>query len=47
MDRLTPQQRHKNMAAIHAMDTKPEMIVSICHGGRRLTRYTDVRSKKE
>ena len=27
MDRLTPQQRHKNMAAIHAKDTKPEMIV--------------------
>ncbi len=27
MDRLTPQQRSKNMAAIHAKDTKPEMIV--------------------
>ena len=27
MDKLTPQQRHKNMAAIHAKDTKPEMIV--------------------
>ena len=27
MDRLTPQQRHKTMAAIHSKDTKPEMIV--------------------
>ena len=27
MDRLTPQQRHKNMAAIHNKNTKPEMIV--------------------
>ena len=27
MDKLSPQQRHKNMAAIHAKDTKPEMIV--------------------
>ena len=27
MDRLTPQQRHCNMAAIHSKDTKPEMIV--------------------
>jgi len=27
MDRLTPQQRHTNMAAIHSKDTKPEMIV--------------------
>ena len=27
MDHLTPQQRSKNMAAIHAKDTKPEMIV--------------------
>lgn len=27
MDRLTPQQRSKNMAAIHNKDTKPEMIV--------------------
>lgn len=27
MDKLTPQQRHKTMAAIHARDTKPEMIV--------------------
>lgn len=27
MDRLTPQQRSKNMAAIHSKDTKPEMIV--------------------
>ena len=26
-DKLTPQQRHKNMAAIHSKDTKPEMIV--------------------
>ncbi|MBE6288710.1 MAG: DNA mismatch endonuclease Vsr [Bacteroidaceae bacterium] len=26
-DLLTPQQRHKNMAAIHSLDTKPEMIV--------------------
>lgn len=27
MDRLTPQQRHFNMAAIHGKDTKPEMVV--------------------
>ena len=27
MDHLSPQQRSKNMAAIHAKDTKPEMIV--------------------
>ena len=27
MDKLTAQQRHKNMAAIHSKDTKPEMIV--------------------
>lgn len=27
MDKLTPQQRHKNMAAIRSKDTKPEMIV--------------------
>ena len=27
MDKLSPQQRSKNMTAIHAKDTKPEMIV--------------------
>ena len=27
MDKLTPQQRHKTMASIHSLDTKPEMIV--------------------
>ena len=27
MDHITPQQRHKNMAAIKSKDTKPEMIV--------------------
>ena len=27
MDKLTPEQRHRNMAAIHGKDTKPEMIV--------------------
>ena len=27
MDKLTPAQRHKNMAAIHGKNTKPEMIV--------------------
>ena len=27
MDKLTPQQRHKNMAAIHSKNTKPELIV--------------------
>lgn len=27
MDRLSPQQRHKNMASIRSKDTKPEMIV--------------------
>ena len=26
-DRLTPQQRHENMAAIHGKDTNPEMVV--------------------
>lgn len=27
MDKLTPEQRHKNMAAIRGKDTKPEIIV--------------------
>lgn len=27
MDRLSPQQRHRNMAAIHSKCTKPEMMV--------------------
>ena len=27
MDHLSPQQRSKNMAAIHSKNTKPEMIV--------------------
>lgn len=27
MDKLSQEQRHKNMAAIHSKDTKPEMIV--------------------
>ena len=27
-DRVTHQQRHANMAAIHGKDTKPEMVVS-------------------
>ncbi|CDC56690.1 dNA mismatch endonuclease Vsr [Phocaeicola coprophilus CAG:333] len=27
MDRLTKEQRHKNMAAIHSKDTKPEILV--------------------
>ena len=27
MDKITPQQRHDNMAAIHGKDTKPEMVV--------------------
>ena len=27
MDKLTPQQRHKTMAAIRGKNTKPEMIV--------------------
>jgi DNA mismatch endonuclease, patch repair protein len=27
MDRLTPQQRHKNMAAVRSKDTKPEVLV--------------------
>ena len=27
MDKLTPEQRHRNMAAIHGKNTKPEMIV--------------------
>ena len=27
MDKLTAEQRHRNMAAIHAKDTKPELLV--------------------
>ena len=27
MDTMSPQQRHKNMAAIRSADTKPEMTV--------------------
>ena len=27
MDKLSPQQRHANMATIHGKDTKPEMVV--------------------
>lgn len=27
MDKLTKEQRHRNMAAIHGKDTKPEMLV--------------------
>lgn len=27
MDKVTPEQRHKNMAAIHSKGTKPEIIV--------------------
>lgn len=27
MDKLTPQQRHKNMASIHSTNTKPEVLV--------------------
>lgn len=27
MDRLSPQQRHNNMAAIRSKDTRPEMVV--------------------
>ncbi len=27
MDKLSPEQRHRNMAAIHGKDTKPEIIV--------------------
>ena len=27
MDKLSPQQRHRNMAAIHGKDTKPEKVV--------------------
>ena len=27
MDKITPEQRHSNMAAIHGKDTKPEMLV--------------------
>jgi DNA mismatch endonuclease (patch repair protein) len=37
MDRLTPQQRHANMSAIRARNTKPEMIVRkylFAHGYR-------------
>lgn len=37
MDKLSAEQRHRNMAAIHAADTKPEMIVRkylFAHGFR-------------
>ena len=37
MDKLTPEQRHKNMAAIHSKNTKPELIVRrflFAHGFR-------------
>ena len=27
MDKVSPRQRHANMAAIHSSDTRPEMIV--------------------
>ena len=27
MDKLTPEQRHRNMASIHSKNTKPEMLV--------------------
>ena len=27
MDKLTAEQRHRNMAAIHAKDAKPELLV--------------------
>ena len=27
MNKLTPQQIHKNMSSIHSKDTKPEMVV--------------------
>ena len=37
MDKLTPQQRSKNMAAIRSKDTKPEMVVrrGLCARGFR------------
>ena len=38
MDKLTPEQRHRNMAAIHGKDTKPEMIVR-CGLWKRGFRY--------
>ena len=37
MDKLSPEQRHKNMAAIHSKNTKPEIIVRrylFAHGFR-------------
>lgn len=36
-DRLSPEQRHKNMASIHSRDTRPEMIVRkyLWHNGFR------------
>ena len=33
MDKLTPQQRHRNMAAILSKDTKPERI--LCRAKRQ------------
>ena len=37
MDKLTPQQRHKTIAAIRGKDTKPEMIVRRDHLSQILT----------
>jgi DNA mismatch endonuclease (patch repair protein) len=44
MDKLSPEQRHKNMAAIRGKNTKPEMIV---RRGLRKKRYERKKNIKE
>lgn len=49
-DRLTPKQRHKNMAAIRAKDTKPEIIVRKylwSHGYRYRLNHTRLPGKPD
>ncbi len=40
MDKLSAEQRHKNMAAIHSKDTKPEMIVRMTEFSTTFRFYT-------
>ena len=50
MERLTSQQRHANMAAIHGKDTKPEIVVRKWlwgHGYRYRLNYTRLPGKPD
>jgi len=50
MDKLTPQQRHTNMAAIHGKDTKPERVVRRYlwgHGFRYRLNYSRLPGKPD